>query len=384
MFRRLGTTQIAFDAIVAVVFGFLALAGQLQASQWLDIIALLVMVPALALRRLSPALALALAWLACILQMAAMGAVPSFLDAAVLPILYATARYGGNALRWVGLASAVLGAAIATAYLTLVPYLDTAAVPARAFALSPGLTGSVLLSFFGLLAVFGLSWTLGLLALVWRRGRDSRLAQRLAERDVALEQERNRIARDMHDVVAHSLAVVIAQADGARYARAADPEAVDVALTTIAGTAREALADVRILLGQLRYSQGEAPQPALADLDRLVEQFTDSGLEVGRTEHGTALPIAAGQQLALYRIAQEALTNALRHGAGRVELRFDWLPESVVLSVTNEIGAGSGSADGHGLAGMRERALLAGGRLEAGRVGDDWVVTARLPIGGPA
>ena len=379
MFRRLSAPQLAVDLTVAALFALVSVAGQLHGGVLADLLVLLLFAAGLALRRLSPALALSLAWLACVIQMLAQGAVPSFADVAVFPILYATARYGGRAVRVAGLASAVVGAVVATGYLLILPLLPGGS--SFGIAITPGITASLFLTLFGLLALFTLSWTLGLLAWVYRRARDSRLAQRLAERDVALEQERNRIARDMHDVVAHSLAVVIAQADGARYARASDPDAVDVALTTIASTAREALGDVRILLGQLRYSQGEAPQPALADLDRLVDQFAGSGLEVGRTDHGEQTPLAAGQQLALYRIAQEALTNALRHGGGSADLRFDWSPERVVLTVSNPAGEAAGNPDGHGLAGMRERALLAGGSFEAGRDGDEWIVTATLPIG---
>src|SRR5690606_25299861 len=129
-------------------------------------------------------------------------------------------------------------------------------------------------------AMFGLSWTLGLLARTRRTARESRQAQERAEfeeaqarQDVIVEQERNRIARDMHDVVAHSLAVVIAQADGARYAQASDPDATSAALTTISNTAQEPLSHVRILLGQFRHRHGGSLQPVRDDRDRLIEQM---------------------------------------------------------------------------------------------------------------
>ncbi|WP_316313707.1 sensor histidine kinase, partial [Clavibacter michiganensis] len=135
-----------------------------------------------------------------------------------------------------------------------------------------------------------------------------------ALQDVVVEQERNRIARDMHDVVAHSLAVVIAQADGARYARLVDPEAADEALRTISTTARQALGDVRILLAQLRHSEDDAPQPELKELSDLIDQMRSTGLTIEFVETGQPGEFGTGQQLAVYRIVQEALTNVLRHG----------------------------------------------------------------------
>jgi signal transduction histidine kinase len=189
----------------------------------------------------------------------------------------------------------------------------------------------------------------------------------------------------MHDVVAHSLAVVIAQADGARYARASDPSAVDDALSAISSTSREALADVRILLSQLRHSEGETPQPTLADLERLLDQLSSSGLVIIRSETGVAESLAAGQQLAVYRVVQEALTNVLRHGdtTEPARLNFGWDPEGLTITVASAIRAEvlvPPNPVGHGLAGMRERATLAGGTFAAVQDGDRYVVTARLPI----
>jgi signal transduction histidine kinase len=208
---------------------------------------MLIVSAALAFRRLSPALALGGAWVGAILQMTFALEAPQYFDLAILAILFTTASYGGRVLRWVGLASAILGSFVATVYLV---FFD-GGHPLLSVSLSslPSMLASVVLLSFGPLAALGPSWTLGLLARTVRRSRQSREAQVVAVQDVIVEQERNRIARDMHDIVAHSLAVVIAQADGARYARESDPEAVDVALTTISTTAREALGDVRILLG---------------------------------------------------------------------------------------------------------------------------------------
>ena len=127
-----------------------------------------------------------------------------------------------------------------------------------------------------------LAWTVGALVRTSLRARRTQRERERAERERIEEQERGRIARDMHDVVGHSLAVIIAQADGARYAADADPQAGKDALATISTTARSALADVRLLLAQLRHSEGMAPQPMLNDLESLYSQVRAAGLAVRR------------------------------------------------------------------------------------------------------
>jgi signal transduction histidine kinase len=371
MFRRLTPTQLTVDIGVAVLCLLVRNSMSFEnLAMWFVVV---LMAAALAIRRLSPGLALVVAWVGAVLQMVSM-LPPDASNVAILAVLFATARYGGRIVRWTGLASALSGAVIASAYTVLVTTIFGATVDFplffRAFAVS--LLGAV--------AVLGLSWTLGLLWRTWDTARQIRRDKLAAEQSTIVEQERNRIARDMHDVVAHSLAVVIAQADGARYA--GDKDTTDAALTTIASTAREALADVRLLLGQLRHSQEEGPQPALADLDRLVEQLRASGLVVAVERRGTPLQLAAARDLALYRIAQEALTNALRHGDIDEEAvaLIEWGPDAASLTVSNALKLPAREPrPGHGLAGMRERALLVGGTLEAGAQNDHWVVSARIP-----
>ncbi|MBG6054430.1 signal transduction histidine kinase [Salinibacterium sp. CAN_S4] len=383
MIRAITSRQLAFDVCCGLAFTVLRLLFGVDNTAFALAVGLLGI--SLALRRVSPALALAVAWLAAILQMHS-GTTPDLADVAILVVLFSTARYGNPVVKWLGLASAVVGAFVATLYLLFrrpptvnaTEYLDFVSSM-----LSPSFFVALIGYFVALLAVLVLSWTAGLLVRTRATARDSRRDQLLAEQAVAVEQERNRIARDMHDVVAHSLAVVIAQADGARYAREADPSAVDVALTTISSTAREALADVRILLGQLRHSQDAGPQPALVDLERLVDQLRASGLLVSLEQNGDPLSIPAGRQLALYRIVQEGLTNALRHGdiEREVVAAIDWSPDAASLTIRNAV-AEHASVDhvGHGLVGMRERALLAGGTFSAGPEGGDFVVRASIPV----
>lgn len=388
-FRRLTSSQLVFDVVLAVACLLTRLA--LGSNETPMVLVVLLMAAALAIRRLSPALALAVAWAGAIIQLGS-GLQPDASNLAILPVLYATAAYGTTRIKWAGLISAGAGAVVATFYMALYPLLSSFLFDLRvgsAIAIPQYLIYVAFLSA-SFVAMFGLSWTLGLLARTRRTARESRAAQQLAEedeararQDVIIEQERNRIARDMHDVVAHSLAVVIAQADGARYAQATDPESTSEALTTISTTAREALSDVRVLLGQLRHRQGQSPQPVLDDLERLIEQLRSAGLTIARSATGTPVTLGTNQQLAVYRIVQEALTNALRHGASEdeVQLRFDWTPESLELVVANELPEADATATvaGHGLAGMRERATLVGGCLTAEPRQGRFIVTASIP-----
>ena len=318
------------------------------------------------------------------------GRPPSFSDAAVFAVLYTAAAYGTRQVFWVGLGSAIAGAGIGTVYLFVGPLSGGAAVSWETLPVA----AIVLVA-----AVFalGLSWTIGALVRTSRRARETRQEREVARAETAAEAERVRIARDMHDVVAHSLAVVIAQADGARYAAAADPAAAPAALATISATARDALADVRLLLTQLRHSQSEGPQPTLADLEGLYGQVREAGVDL-RVDVDP-MPIGdppAGVQLAVFRIVQEALTNALRHGdhTSPVEVGLRWLPQRVEVEIENVVApaasvpapaltdaAPAGDLPrGHGLIGMRERAQLAGGKADAGADGPVFRVRAVIPV----
>ena len=241
------------------------------------------------------------------------------------------------------------------------------------------------------------------------------------ERELAAADERSHIAREMHDIVAHSLQVIISQADGARYAAAAKPALAVTALETIGQTGRSALADMRQLLGVLRETgetvagvpgvtdddarrpaadvvaspdgrgtrlpPGRRPQPRLADLPALVETMRLSGLEVSLLETGTprrALP--AGGELAAYRIVQEALTNTLRHGGPDADafVTLAWTARGLDLQIDDDgCGAAADPAtrgSGQGLRGAAERTALFGGTLETGpRVGTGYRVSAHLP-----
>ena len=393
MFRRLTTTQLVVDILIAAAFFLIFFIAYFRFSRW-ELLIAAGFALALAFRRKAPGLALGLAWAVAVLQMVA-GVDPNPMDVAVFPIVYSAAAYGSSATRWVSLASALVAPITITVYI-----LATQGITQLAMCLEfqydycagyvPDLAVRAAGWFIAFAFAFLLAWTIGQLMRTRFRARASREAAIAAEQEVAAEQERTRIARDMHDVVAHSLAVVVAQADGARYAARTDPAAADEALRTIAATAREALGDVRVLLAQLRYQQEDGPQPTLGDLDRLLEQLRASGLQVVREDTGGPLPLGASQQIALYRIVQESLTNALRHADvdREVAVRIAWTSHGVELSVSSylpEVRPRTGMIPlgaapvGHGIAGMTERAALTGGWLRAGIDGDRFVVTAWLP-----
>ncbi|NQX27841.1 sensor histidine kinase [Microbacteriaceae bacterium VKM Ac-2854] len=345
-----------------------------------EVITIAVLTVAVAIRRRHPAASLAVAWLGAIVQMA-LGQQANFLDIAILAVLFAVAAYGTRRVQVLGAASAVLGALIASVYNALTQRIEY---------FSAGYDGvlAVALMFGVALAVLGLSWTAGALARVLRMAQEGRAGQQRAEdaraaaqRELDAVEERNAIARDMHDVVAHSLAVVIAQADGARYLGTAHPEQTDEALSTISAVARDALGDVRQLLAQLRHSEASGPQPTASDIPALLDSVAASGAGVVRDFGVELATVPRGAGLALFRITQEATTNALRHGVAgspiRVALRQRG--DELVLSVRNRAEPGAVGAGGHGLVGMRERALLAGGSLRAEPDGVDFLVEARLP-----
>jgi signal transduction histidine kinase len=210
-----------------------------------------------------------------------------------------------------------------------------------------------------------------------------------AEAQRAMAEERRRIAREMHDVVAHSVSVMVVQAGGARRILARDPDRAAQAAAQIEYTGRAALVEMRRLLGLLHAGDGDAgalaPQPSLAELDALVERSRAAGLPVEVRVLGERRPLPAGIDLAAYRIVQEALTNTLKHaGAVRTEVHLRWGEDELELEILDRGGSGTarnGSGGGHGLVGMAERVRLYGGELEAGpRPAGGFRVRARLPL----
>jgi signal transduction histidine kinase len=243
--------------------------------------------------------------------------------------------------------------------------------------------------------VFGGCWVLG------RVLRDrARLTAELTTRTEQLERERGererdavarervRLARELHDVIAHSVSVMVVQAGAARRVLDRDRDASVGALDAVEATGREALTEMRRLLSILRpdgQDPEHSPQPSLERLGALVARSRDAGLEVTLSVEGEPGPLAPGVDLTAFRLVQEGLTNALKHGGrGQARVTLRWSAELLEVEVANRIADGGPARDGlagsgQGLVGMRERVALCGGELRAGPVGRGFVVRARLP-----
>jgi signal transduction histidine kinase len=232
------------------------------------------------------------------------------------------------------------------------------------------------------------SWTAGLL--LRRRAEHARRVEaesgELAR--AAVSSERARIARELHDIVAHSISVISVQTGAAEQYVERDPARAREHLEAVRSSARDALTEMRRLTGVLREDEATyEPQPGLERMPDLVKQARGAGLDVELVEEGERRAVPAGVDLAAYRIVQEALTNARKH-AGRVRatVRIRYLPDDVEVEVENAAGSGgTGDGSGHGLVGMRERVRVYGGTIEAGpEDGGRFRVRARLPLGGEA
>jgi signal transduction histidine kinase len=346
-------------------------------------VALLACVP---FRRRAPVLVFVAVSVLCLAQLALLDHIVAG-DCVALIALYTLVAYGpGTRLAVAGTACAVAGALLAAA---------------RWEASDDGVS---LLQAAGTTAVSVLlAATLG----AWRRSRRAQLAA-LEERTrlLALERdqqaavgaaiERARIARELHDVIAHSLSVIVVQADGAAAGAEQRPAAAAEALRTIGDTGREALGQMRRLLGVLRTDEkggaALAPQPGVEQLAALVDQMAAAGLPAKLTVEGRPRPLVGTIDVTLYRLAQEALTNALKHGEAisRVDVVLRYRDDAIELLVRDD-GRGAPAADagqGYGLAGMRERVALHEGTLSAGpRDGGGFevhAVIATSPLGTPA
>ena len=208
--------------------------------------------------------------------------------------------------------------------------------------------------------------------------------------DRAVAEERRRIARELHDVVAHSVSVMTVQAGAVRRLLRPEQERERQALEVIEATGREALTEMRRLVGLLR-EQGAmpefAPQPSMRTVDVLVGTVREAGLPVELAIEGEPQELPPGVDLSAYRVIQEALTNALKYaGPARAWVTVRWQERDLELEIANDGSSeAAGDGRGHGLAGLRERAALVGGSIESGpRDGGGFVVTARLPYGGSA
>jgi signal transduction histidine kinase len=393
--RRADLLLAGLLTLVLTPASLAALLGDRPPAGWLAVqLTLAVLAPAaVAARRWAPAASFAL----LSVSLAVSGLLPGlpdgqpFLPAAVVfPLgLYSYCAYGGPAATRAGPVVGVAGALLITGRALLDPFegrRDTDTV-----------LGSLLLLGF-LLAVVAAAWSFAVFrtvravyletleerARLAEAGREDRARR-------AVRQERDRIARELHDVVAHSLSVIVTQAQGAAYVAATRPDQAARALDTIAETGRDALTDMRGLLGVLREEApdtGEPPQPGLADLPGLLDRVRAAGLPVAYAETGSPAKVGAATGLAVYRLVQESLTNTLKHAGphAAAAVRLDWGPHELAVEVRDDgRGPAPGGTGGRGLVGMGERVGLAGGTTASGPgPGGGFLVTATLPVGGGA
>jgi signal transduction histidine kinase len=370
----------------------------------LAVLLLLCQTVPLAWRRRAPYAVLAVTWAAATTQMA-VGYKPTFAEAAMVVALYTVAAHRPRP-------RAALAAGLFAAGMVGYGLIIEAKYPT---AFGDGLQGWVqtfvqygAAFFLGDLQKRRLAYTAKLEALTAQLAEEQELRSRWA-----VTEERGRIARELHDVVAHSVSVMVVQAGAARRTLAASPEQAATALGQIERTGRQALVELRRLLGLLRDDEAGdadlAPQPGLAHLESLAAAAREAGLPVEVAVEGEPRPLPAGVDLSAYRIVQEALTNSLKHsGPSRARILVRYGPHDLRLEVRDGGPAGDGHGppagnglesaggrqptdsdrqtrrsgrSGHGLIGMRERVALFGGTLETGSLpGGGYRVAARLPL----
>lgn len=372
--------RYAVDAILAALIAIAILEAWLvedvEGSPWLlTLFALAWGLPMFARRRF-PVAAPAATVVLVALQAAIWGHSVSYSFGVYMVVMIATAQFGLRGPTAAGLG----GAALVLAAIAVVVTRDPEGDPADIVFVS---------------AIASIAWLIGF-AFYERNRRTVELTERAeraertreSEARAAVAEERARIAREMHDVVAHSISVMVVQAEAAEAMIDSDPARARRPLAAVQQTGRDALTELRRMLGVLRERAEEgaalAPQPGLAGLDDLARQVRDAGLPVTVRVEGAPRPLPPGIDLSAYRIVQEGLTNALKHaGPATAEVLVRYGERELELSVSDD-GRGhdpAANGGGHGLLGMRERVALYGGELAAGpRPQGGFALTARLPL----
>lgn len=291
-------------------------------------------------------------------------------------LLFAVYNVATRYLWWISLAGALL--AVAWLLVAVIPHLGEDVIDV-------GQLGMLIVVTFWV-------WTWGTLVRVRRQhisGLRERAEQAEREREtkarMSVAEERARIAREIHDIVSHSLSVVVVMSDGAAAKVDSEPDRARTAMLQVRDTGRAALADMRRMLDVLREDEpgSHAPQPGVVQLDALMDQSRAVGLPVTFTIGGEPAPLPQGLELTIYRIVQEALTNVRKHAGAhvtRVEASLTYRPDAIEVRVTDDGRGLSDEAGGHGLVGMRERVAAHGGTLATGpRPEGGFEVVAVLP-----
>jgi signal transduction histidine kinase len=374
--------QILVDSVLAGVLALLAAAQMLNRPALQVPMTLMLVVP-VAFRRKVPVTAYAIGQAAALWQIATSDLSGAVL--AVLVLLYTVAAYRPRRISVTALCVSLVSSGVAG--LIFWPLPAGLQLSSRLFIAGVMFGGTALTA-----------WVLGD-SMRYRRGYyaalEDRAARLEAERDaqakVAAAAERARIARELHDVIAHHVSVMVVQADGAAYALRSDRQTAETALSAISRTGRQALNEMRHLLGVLRTDGDRAqlaPVPGLGELRELLDQARAAGLAVTYTLSGTPRDLAEGAELAAYRVVQESLTNTRKHAglaaSATVTLRYQ--PDGLTIEVTDDgLASPAPGSGGHGLAGMRERIEMYGGTVQAGPLeGGGFGVVAHLPSAQPA
>lgn len=370
------------DGLLGVVIALLALPGLMPVldesrrdpDAWSLILILLMSMP-IAFRRVAPDVVMGTTGIATVIYYG-LGYPDTPAALGTLVALYSVAAHGNRKIA----IQALIGTAIGMSFSILVS--------------EPGdLTLQILISNY---IIYGTAWVIGdnvRTRRAYTHELEERAARLESERETrsqeAVIEERRRIAREMHDVVAHNVSVMVVQAGAARRVMDSRPEQARDALSSIETTGRQALTEMRRLTGVLRrdHETDKTPQPGLGYLGKLVEQTREAGLPVEVTVEGRPYELPQGADLSAFRILQEALTNSLKHaGPSSAAVCIRYCPGRLELRVTDD-GRGAaerlsnGHVEGHGLVGMRERVSMFGGDLKTGpRPGGGYEVTATLPL----
>jgi signal transduction histidine kinase len=379
------------DALVAVAYLLPTVLGSLLASVGtVDIDPALLPVGfalvlfggiVLLFRRSRPLIVLVTAWVLTLLS----APVWQIVDYALVPFaLYALAVYGSTRAAWIGFGGSVLVGLVAG---SLAMLASRGASDALARGANVGIAFAVVVLIVVLIGVNIGNRRRYVVALLDRAEQLAR--ERDQQAQLAAIAERARIAREMHDIVSHGLTVMVTLAEGSAASLDRNPERAAEAMRHVAETGRQALGDMRRMLGVLddglpADSAGALePQPGIAQLDGLIEGFRTAGLAVRFTSEGSP-PRNPAEQLTVYRLVQESLTNVLRHSTAlaSVSVTVEYGPDEVRIAVSNTgavVDAPAAASGGHGIVGMRERVALYGGTVESGpRAGGGWSVVATL------
>ncbi|SDL48015.1 Signal transduction histidine kinase [Arthrobacter sp. ov407] len=360
---------------------------------------LLALVTGVAVAEILPAAALGLVFVSLVLQslkIFPLVFLSGVLSYAAVPVVIFFAAIGWKTRsRWVAPSAAVIFAGIITVnWFTDQTWINIIfASPIYGRGLLRTLTYAFLI--FGAFAALNLAtWAVGVAVNNLSRSRRAQLAAETKLRETAteltVEQERNRIAGELHDVLAHSLTVIVAQADGIRFIHRTEPETVEEASKVIAESARTALVETRRLIEGFSTEVTDHPAHRVEDLVILAERLSSSGMPVTIETTGQPRDMTAGQQLTVYRLAQESLTNAFKHGdrSQGTQLHLVWTAASLELRIrssliTSPAATPSTTPSGRGIAGMKARAAAAGGWVETVRGDETFEVMAFLPATGP-